>query len=76
MAEKLGRHGVYLSPWIYQEYTFRHRRTFRKPAERQQEYLTRGKEYIQPHKTGRTKELGEKTRSASRTGPALSGWGN
>ena len=32
----------------------------RTPAETRQEYLTSGKEYIEPHKLGRTKELGEK----------------
>ena len=34
------------SPWIHQEYTFRHKSAFRTPAESGQEYLTRGKEYI------------------------------
>ena len=43
----VGGCGEHLSPWIHQEYTFR----YRKPAESRQEYLTRGKEYIEPHKT-------------------------
>ena len=43
--------GVHLSPWIHQEYTFRHRSACRTPAESRQEYLTRGKEYIEPCKT-------------------------
>ena len=36
----------YISPWIHQEYTFRHRNAYRTPAESGQEYLTRGKEYM------------------------------
>ena len=52
--------GVHLSPWIHQEYTFRHRSTCRPPAEHGQEYLTRGKEYIESQKLSRTKELGGK----------------
>ena len=43
--------GVHLSPWIHQEDTFRHRSACRTPAENRQEYLTSGKEYIDPHKT-------------------------
>ena len=35
--------------------------TCRIPAESRQEYLTSGKEYIDPHKLGRTKELEGKT---------------
>ena len=42
---------VHLSPQIHQEYTFRHRSVCRTPAESRQEYLTSGKEYIEPHKT-------------------------
>ena len=30
----VGGGGVHLSPWIHQEYTFRHRRVYRTPAER------------------------------------------
>ena len=41
----------YISARIHQEYTFRHRSAFRTPAESRQEYLTSGKEYIQPRKT-------------------------
>ena len=40
--------GVHLSSRIHQEYTFRHRSTSRTPAESGQEYLTSGKEYIEP----------------------------
>ena len=36
----VGGHGVHLSPWIHQEYTFRHRSACRTPAESGQEYLT------------------------------------
>ena len=43
--------GVHLSPWIHQEYTFRHRSACRTPAESRQEYLTSGKEHIDPRKT-------------------------
>ena len=57
----VGGHGVHLSPWIHQEYTFRHRSTCRTPAESRQEYLTREKEYIEPRKLRRRKELGGKT---------------
>ena len=41
----------YISPWIHQEHTFRHRRECRTPAKSGQEYLTIGKEYINPRKT-------------------------
>ena len=44
-------HGVHLSPWIHQEYTFRHRNARRTPAESGQEYLATKNEYIEPHKT-------------------------
>ena len=47
----VGGHGVHLSPQIHQEYTFRHRRACRTPAESRQEALTSGKEYIEPRKT-------------------------
>ena len=43
--------GIHFSPWIHQEYTFRHRSACRIPAESGQEYLTSGKEYIEPCKT-------------------------
>ena len=42
---------IHLSPQIHQEYNFRNRSTCRTPAESGQEYLTSGKEYIDPHKT-------------------------
>ena len=47
----VGGRGVHLSPQIHQEYTFRHRGACRTPAESGQEYLTSGKEYIEPCKT-------------------------
>ena len=47
----VGGHGVHLSPWIHQEYTFIHRSACRPPAENGQEYLTSGKKYIEPRKT-------------------------
>ena len=40
-----------LSPWIHQEYTFRHRSACRRPAESGQECLNSEKEYIEPRKT-------------------------
>ena len=45
-GEGVGGHGVHLSPWIQQEYTFRHRNARRTPANSGQEGLTSGKEYI------------------------------
>ena len=48
----------------------------RTPAESGQEYLTSGKEYIEPCKTGLDEGIRGKNRSVSRTGPALGGWGN
>ena len=47
----VGGRGEHLSPRIHQEYTFRHRSACRTPAESKQEYLTSGKEYIEPRKT-------------------------
>ena len=47
----VGGHGVHLSPWIHQDYTFRHRSACRTAAESRREYLTRGKEYMEPLKT-------------------------
>ena len=47
----VGGHGVRLSPRIHQEYSFRHRSARRTRAENAQEYLTTGKEYMEPHKT-------------------------
>ena len=47
----VGGRGLYLSPQIHQEYTFRYRSACRTPAESRQEYLTSGKEYIEPCKT-------------------------
>ena len=45
-------------------------------SESRQEYLTRGKEYTEPHKTRQDEGTRGKNRSVSRSGPALSGWGN
>ena len=47
----VGGRGVHISPWIHQEYTFRHRSACRTSAESRQEYLTSGKEDIGPRKT-------------------------
>ena len=47
----VGGCGVHLSPRIHEEHTFRHRSAYRTPAESGQEYLTRGKKDIGPHKT-------------------------
>ena len=47
----VGGHGVHLSPQIHEEYIFRHRSAYRTTAERRQEYLTSGKEYMEPRKT-------------------------
>ena len=47
----VGGGGVPLSPRIRQDYSFRHRRACRTPAESRQECLAIGKEYIQPCKT-------------------------
>ena len=49
----VGGQGVHLSPQIHQEYTFRHRSACRTPVESGQEYLTSGKEYIEPRKNSR-----------------------
>ena len=50
----------YISPQIHQECTFRHRSACRTPAESGQKYVTSGKEYVEPCKLGRMKELGGK----------------
>ena len=47
----VGGCGVHLSPWIHQEYTFRHRSACRITAENRQQDLTSGKEYIESCKT-------------------------
>ena len=47
----VGGRGIHLSPWIHQEYTFRHRNVCRIPAESGQECMTSGKEYTEPCKT-------------------------
>ena len=48
---RVGGCGVHLSPWIHQEYPFRHRTACRTPAKSRQEYLTSRKEYIESCKT-------------------------
>ena len=50
-GEGVGGCGVHLSPWIHQEYTFRHRSACRTPANSGEEGLTSGKECIQPHES-------------------------
>ena len=72
----LGGRGAHLSPWIHQEYSFRHRSACRPPAESQQEDLTSGKEHIEPRKTRKDEGTRGKHRNVSRTGPALGRWGN
>jgi len=62
---------VHLSPRIHQEYTSRHRRSCRTPAEN----LTTGKEYIEPSNIQQNKGSRQKKRRVSRTGSA-SGVGN
>ena len=57
----VGGHGVYLSPWIHQEYTFRPRSACRTPAESGQECLTRGKNIQNHAKLHKTEELGGET---------------
>ena len=47
--------------WIHQEHTFRHRSARRPPAESRQEYLTSGKEYIEPWKTRQDEGAGGET---------------
>ena len=42
----VGGYGAHLSPWIHQDYTFRHRSACRTPAESRQEYLSSTKECI------------------------------
>ena len=51
MAEEYSGRGVQFSPWIHQEYIFRHRSACITPGENGQEYPTRGKEYIEPYTT-------------------------
>ena len=46
----VGGREVHLSPWIHWKHTFRHRSTCRTSVQSGQEYLTRGKEYIEPRK--------------------------
>ena len=47
----VGGLGVHLSTQIHQEYALRRRSACRTPAQSQQEYLTSGREYIEPCKT-------------------------
>ena len=54
--------GVYLSPWIHQEYTFKHRSAWRIAAETDRRKEWTVEKNAQNHaKLGRTKELGGKT---------------
>ena len=64
MARGVAGHGIHLSPWMHQEYTFRHRSACRIPAESRQEYLIMGKEYIEPDETTGQRE----NRSRGKTG--------
>ena len=60
-GRRVGGCGIHLSPWIHQEYTFRHRSKRRTPTESIQEYLTLEKNIKNHTKLGRTKKLGGKT---------------
>ena len=62
----VGGLGVHLSTQIHQEYAFRRRSACRTPAQSQQEYLTSGKEYIEPCKTRQDEETRGKNQSVSR----------
>ena len=53
----VGGCGVHLSPWRHQEFTLRYRSAWRTPAENGQEYLTSGKEYIEPCKNRQQQSL-------------------
>ena len=66
----------YLSLHGYMRNTPSDRSASQTPLQSRQEYLTSGKEYIEPHKTWEDEGTRGKNRSVSRTGPALSGWGN
>ena len=48
----------------------------RTPADSGQEYLTSGKQYVEPRKTRYDEGTRAENRVVSRTGPALGGWGN
>ena len=51
-GRRKGGRGVHQStPQIHQKYTFRHRGACRTLAESRQEYLTSGKEYVEPNRT-------------------------
>ena len=60
-GRRVGGRGAHLSPWIHQEYTFRHRNACKTPAESRQEYRTSRKEYTEPCKTRRMWVLGGQT---------------
>ena len=66
----------YLSLRGYIRNTPSDRSACRTPAESGQEYLTSGKEYIEPRNTQEEEGTRGKNRSVSRTGPVLGGWGN
>ena len=68
-----GGRAEHRSPRTRQEYTFRHTRAHRTPAESGQEDLTSGKEGIDPRKTGQDQGTRGKNRSVRGTGPALAG---
>ena len=72
----VGGFGVHLSPWIHQEYTFRHRNACRTQVQSGQEYLTKGQKYTEPYKTRYDEETRQGNGHVHRTGPVLSRWGN
>ena len=67
----VGGHGVHLSPWIHQEYTFRHRSACRTPAESGQELLDQRKRIYRTMQNSVGQSNWGKNRSVGRTGPAL-----
>ena len=60
-GRRVGGRGVHLSPWIYQEYTFRHRSACKTPAKVEGVPDQWKRIYKNHAKLGRTKERGGKT---------------
>ena len=72
--------GAHLSPWIHWQYTSRHWRSYRTPAESRQEYLStrKKKNRTMQNSVGQRKEGGGGAggRKVSRTGSVPGAWGN
>ena len=64
---------MHLSPWMHQEYPFRHRRSCRTSAENGQASLITRKEYTDPCKIWQDERRSGKNGRVSRTAPAH-GW--